>query len=66
MSSVTNCYLYIFHVSNLLAPVLHNSDERMEPMQEVRDDLSSKYIFDNRHCLYPGINLKVNIIISSK
>jgi len=56
----------MFRVNDLLAPVLHNSDERMEPMQEVRDDLSSKYIFDNRHCLYPGINLKVNIIISSK
>ena len=66
MASVNNCYLYMFRVNDLLAPVLHNSDERMEPMQEVRDDLSSKYIVDNRHCLYPGIDFEANTLISPR
>ena len=54
----------MFHANNLLAPVLHNSEERIEFIQEVPDDLSSEYIVDNRHCLYPGIDFEANILIS--
>lgn len=63
---ISLCYFIAFNLHNLLASLLHNSDGRIEFIQEVRDGLSSKYILGNRHCSYPGIDFKANTLISPR
>ncbi len=63
---ISLCYFIAFNLHNLLASLLHDSDGRIEFIQEVRDGLSSKYILGNRHCSYPGIDFKANTLISPR